>query len=909
MRRGIALACAVVMLSGAVEAEAQRPTIGTWVSAGQPYGIWKNSHGRRFPVDIIVPPLAEAGVTEVMFFHQRGRGGPFLHPTKVRHAQTEASCYMGKRDFLKELLDETQKHNMKVWLVWTPPAREYPGTDIVGLSDPRMLKVYTDMVEEVGRKYGHHDNLIGIHWHEVHCGVIAGDNADTVKAFAAFCEQRFGEAYAGTRMPKVNPENRWFRRRMLYHSHLTNSLVRVTRKAAAPFGFEVSFCYYPPEAGTGTSWRRGIDIVALEDLCEHLWFVGFALESGKPYQTIRGAWIDFGPSYKNVNLSRNYAYGFHGSPLYFFNFRVPLFLPEIRRHYGADVYSRKYGHTEKVVDLFLGKQNIKNWAGLMSAWQGGDSPAKVAVAVNPVPFVMKYPHGPGAEYKKKVQGLMLALTEAMDVDGLVLGSQFARDSANLRRYSLIIVPQGMGGGLTQAMAKSLREYVAAGGRLLAMATPLIQSRADLTGGRDLTAELFGVEVLRPRQSGYVRPEGALAPLDAGKQWMESGVDVRVSDAQVVVRDGATGNPLVLRRGNGWFVTMGFSPKSADLIRRIAREAAAPLPATLESNVGLRILESARLDGSACLSLWGVGQAKLVADAAVLGLRGERLQAKDLVSGAVLAEADVRSLARGVPIAIKHLNQPLVVAIGSAARLDAFRGIYPSADVFEGMEEWDAIENPEVPIVVPDKPGIKVGVYGSGLPAGVLVETLKDRPGLNVFLLSRIDEAALKNSQVILLPQASSRRFFNRARDAVRNWVRHGGRIMLFHDSVGYKGLKPYFPEVGEGETNPKTHEALVVKVHPVTAGLRVGQTIHHAYTDHVGMKLGPQGDPLLVDERELAVLVAGTVGQGKVLLNGMITGYASVSPGDYQGRECAPKDEELLILLNAVKWLAADGKQ
>jgi len=906
---GVAL---LALLAAGVQGAEQEKVIGAWVSAGGPYGIWEKTYNRSFPAEIVVKGLVDVGVKGVLFADGGGRGGPFSHPTKVQFAKTEKR--MGDRDFLKEILEEGGKHGIKVWVAWTPPDTKYEGTDFYGLNHPGILKIYCDMVEEIGRNYGKYKNLMGIHWHEVDCAEAVDEHADDVADFAAFCQGRFGEKYEGKEMPKVDAQDKWFRRHVLYRNHVVNNLVAATKKAGEPFGFKMSFCYYPSEGFRGESWRWGYDVVDLEQLCEHQWFSGYAEESGKAYQTISGAWIDFGPSYRGVILPRNYSYGFHGRPLWFFEHRSPIFLAEVRKYYDqvkgwkekyGDFYVGYKGHSEKEVELFLGRENVAKWLGAMGRWQGGESPAKVAVAINPTPFVMKYPLAPARDYDKKVRQLMLALTQVMDVDAFVVGSRFALKPENLLKYNLVIVPQDMGDGLSEAMAASLKAYAAKGGRLMVMATPLTQSRPDLTEGKDLTKELTGVEVVKARMPGYVKPEGALAPAGAKKQWAAGLVDVKASGATVVVKDGVTGAPLVLRKGQAWFTAMGFAPESAELLVSVVREAAAP-PAGLVDNSGMRILESVKKDGMAAFALWGQGKAKLWVDAGALGLEGGALEARDIATGAVLARTDAAGLKKGVAVEIKYLNQPLIVAVGPAAKVAEFKGLYPSADVFAGMDKVEALENPEVPLMVPDKPGIKVGVYHAGLGAGALLEALRRQPELNAYPLPRLDGEAFRKSQVVLVPQALSPLFFNRVKDAAREWVNGGGRMMLFHDSLGYKRLTPYFPEVGEGSLNPKTHEAVVAKEHPVTAGLKEGQKIEHAYTDHVGMKVGKQGVAVMTDQRGLAVVVAGRVGKGKVVLNGMITGVRSIAPGDYKYKEAPPEGDELRVLLNAVKWLASE---
>ncbi len=401
---------AVVVMAAALAAVAGEGVIGAWVSPGAPYGIWKKSHGDHFPVGVMAKGLVDVGVNEVIFFDQGSRGGPFAHRTAVTHAVTEPR--MDDRDFLEELLQATEPHGIGVWLAWTPPDGAYPGTDIRGLNDPRLVELYVAMTEEVGRQYGRHKNLRGMHWHEVDCAEAVDEHEDDLAEFSAFCQERFGEAYSGDRMPRLDAADRWFRRYVLYRQAIVSALVAATGKAAAPFGLKTSFCYYAPESFRGESWRWGYDILALEELCDAQWFNGYSEEAGKPYQTIRGAWIDLGLSYRGVNLSRNYAYGFHGGSLWFFEHRSPVFLDEVRAYYdGVKGWKEKYGdfyvgylgHSERAVELFLGREKVSRWLGALGRWQGGDSPARVAVAVNPTPFMMQHPQAPDTEYTKKVR--------------------------------------------------------------------------------------------------------------------------------------------------------------------------------------------------------------------------------------------------------------------------------------------------------------------------------------------------------------------------------------------------------------------------------------------------------------------------------------------------------------------------
>jgi len=330
---------------------------------------------------MIVEDLAELGVNEILFFEQARRGGPFLHPTTVEHAATDPRMKGRGRDYLGELLAETGEQQIRVWLAWTTPEGEYPGTEFRRLNHPAILRIYTDEIEEVAARYGRHRNLAGIMWHEVDCSEHPDLHEDDVKEFCEFCLRDFGEEYTGDTMPRARSQDKWWRRFCHYEIDVVNRFVAKTAQVARQHGFKTHFCSYTPECFAGESWRRGYDIVALERLCDQQWFSGYAVESGKPYQNIKGAWLDFGPSYRGQNLPRNYAYTFHGKPLCYFEYRTPVYNTEMRRHYSpiasftekyGDVYNRYLGHTEKELSLFFGKENLWRWLTLAAWWQGGE---------------------------------------------------------------------------------------------------------------------------------------------------------------------------------------------------------------------------------------------------------------------------------------------------------------------------------------------------------------------------------------------------------------------------------------------------------------------------------------------------------------------------------------------------------
>jgi hypothetical protein len=681
---------------------AMEKDVTVWMSPGGPRGIWEKSCGDPFPVKRLVEDMAYVGVTEILFFEQEGRGGPFLHPTSVPRAIT--SAHMKDRDFLRELLEETAKCNIKVWLAWTTPSGKYPKTEFEGLNHPEVLKIYTDEIEEVARNYGKFRNLAGFMWHEVDCSEAVDKHEDDVSEFAGFCQQEFGEKYTGTQIPKVDAQDKWWRRFFLFRNHVVNEFVRTMAKTAHRHGLKTHFCSYTPESYVGESWKWGYDIIALEKLCDRQWFSGYSIESGKPYQQVKGACLDFGPSYQGQILARNYGYAMHGRPVSYFEYRSPVYLEEVRQYYRGvknfsathgDFYTGYLGQQAKELELYCGKENLKQWIGMMTRWQGGRSTARVAVAVNPNAFLMKNPLSSGAEYDKKVRSLMTALAAGTDVDGLLLESQFALKYKNLLNYSLIIIPEDMGSGLSKPMLKCLRQYIDKDGNLLIISTPMTTAKPDFTDEENFTREFCGLEIAGNGQAGYITPVSDSLTVRSGKFWSGSVKQVQTHTAEPCVNQRGGGGPLLFKNKNVYFSTAGCSvdaaPFFAEIVNGVNHQ-----PITLTNNTGLRILEGVSKDGVVCLSIWGNGKTSLCLDPAGLGLSEKRYRVKDIIAGTLFGDFTGAQLAAGIPLEIRHLYQPVLLAVGPADAVDAFRGLYASSDVFAGMTAKGSLDNPEVP---------------------------------------------------------------------------------------------------------------------------------------------------------------------------------------------------------------------
>lgn len=189
------------------------------------------------------------------------------------------------------------------------------------------------------------------------------------------------------------------------------------------------------------------------------------------------------------------------------------------------------------------------------------------------------------------------------------------------------------------------------------------------------------------------------------------------------------------------------------------------------------------------------------------------------------------------------------------------------------------------------PGRRVAVYAGGLGAANVFEALaKYRPAneteLNVFYLHRLRPHHLRVAEVLILPQLFDvSELWEQVIARLRTWVEQGGRLILLHDAVGFRIHPTLFPEVGRGRERRRSRELKVV--HPLP-GLAVGQTLEHAFSDHIALLPAEGATVLLTDTGTppRPVVVAKRVGRGMVILNGTLPGY---------GVPLTPEEERLLM--------------
>ena len=184
----------------------------------------------------------------------------------------------------------------------------------------------------------------------------------------------------------------------------------------------------------------------------------------------------------------------------------------------------------------------------------------------------------------------------------------------------------------------------------------------------------------------------------------------------------------------------------------------------------------------------------------------------------------------------------------------------------------------------------------------------------------LEPATLNSFDVVVVPNVRKANPPAGWESNIRDYVVAGGGALLVHHAVGYgSGSSVMFPEIGRGVDFTPELNMRVVADHAVTTGrtlehglasLKVGAEFVSGFPDYITLAPGPSGQVLVQSLRGRSgqpepVVVAGSVGKGKVVLCGMNIGCQGVKEeGQYKFVAEAAEEGERQILLNSVRWLA-----
>jgi len=225
-------------------------------------------------------------------------------------------------------------------------------------------------------------------------------------------------------------------------------------------------------------------------------------------------------------------------------------------------------------------------------------------------------------------------------------------------------------------------------------------------------------------------------------------------------------------------------------------------------------------------------------------------------------------------------------------------IYPAANF--GFEQFLLLKELGTNNISDDGSHVAINADGYGARGIISALTASNQKCFPLFTAALNNPA--RHPMLIVAQPADQITTYNDNIAPLRNYVKNGGVVMLTHDAVGYRRFKAAFPEIGKGQSSATDANVFVAADHAITSGLKVGDSFKQPYFDLIILAKGPQGTVICADTNGRPVMVAGSFGKGKVILNGMATGYVSVKEGEYAGKEQAPEGMERQLLLNAVNW-------
>jgi len=227
--------------------------------------------------------------------------------------------------------------------------------------------------------------------------------------------------------------------------------------------------------------------------------------------------------------------------------------------------------------------------------------------------------------------------------------------------------------------------------------------------------------------------------------------------------------------------------------------------------------------------------------------------------------------------------------------------------------------------------------GLDLGAEAMVERLAEQDDLVVEWVEDIRAAELGRYEVLIIPNMGKDAAPNLSEGweaEVREFVEAGGGALLVHHSVGYMPTShPVFPEVAEADGYVAVTAMRVAADHDVSTGgalrrrhpdkaadpafgayfdvtkLAAGQQFQSGFADYIRLLPGPGASVVVTSERVGnaggdATVVAGEVGDGRVVLSGMNLGCRTFREEDKFQYAEELSAEEAAILVNSVYWLA-----
>ncbi len=186
-------------------------------------------------------------------------------------------------------------------------------------------------------------------------------------------------------------------------------------------------------------------------------------------------------------------------------------------------------------------------------------------------------------------------------------------------------------------------------------------------------------------------------------------------------------------------------------------------------------------------------------------------------------------------------------------------------------------------------------------AKYIMEALQADKSLDAAVIYKLTAENLRNVQVLIIPQP--RRHQQLFKDdamgkLLADYVKRGGGLLTTHAMVGIREFVNAVPQV----VQEPIHDAIqspfwkVLGQHPIVKGLPT-ELQKSTFGDMVGMNLAKGAEPLLVTDKGVCVMAAGSFGRGRYVPCGL-----GLAIGQ-KDRDAQPTDVEKTLLLNTIHWL------
>ncbi len=536
------------------------------------------------------------GVTDIIA-HTGGITRP-RYPTRVPGLTPTGDSDQLGVDYLEALLEGCHAVGLDVWCFWHPkedPQVIQKAADksrwirnakgevygpYIDIKSPVTLELARRTIDELAERYNRHGNLKGIFldelWHAFGVDKMEGWE----DRFAAFCQERFGEAPPADLDLKAKfalgrewhaPENVWWRRYALYRNTFPVAYIREVTRYANSKGLRTM-----PQIGFGFGWWSA---------------------HGDTYNLARAADVIWTYEHRNTSRYENYPpdrviCGVHTHGPAGYNSASML-----RANYGSQfVFNMAWQPIGGARNPFA-LDTLARQIRVNREWYGARPLSTVAVLANRLALDLSFKDS-SKTFEDNDTAVQLALSSAYHAPMLIV-----QDAEFFAKYRVLVAPRYSLRFLPESSRGALAAFLEQGGSLVLLDADITTAREDHTGVKDWTESMTGVR----RRTGpagplYAQTTGAVAFAGADSAVFEfpavplAEIERDTGRATVLATANGGSTPAITETpaGKGRIVSVHFdltrlladratSDRAVDLMRAVIERGAKP-PLRVRGNV-------------------------------------------------------------------------------------------------------------------------------------------------------------------------------------------------------------------------------------------------------------------------------------------------------------------------------------